>query len=75
MTPTERLRSVVHQELALHEIPRGDVEFKLPINLQDLENQQYAEERNFTNPQHVNDQEGTVDELLAIYAGGPRGSS
>ena len=75
VTPTERLRSVVHQEIALHEIPRGDVEFKLPINLADLANQQFAEERNFTNPQHVHDQEGTVDDLLAIFSGGPRRTS
>lgn len=75
VTSTERLRASVRQELSLWEIQRGDIEYKLPINLQDLANQQYAEERNFTNPQHVNDQEGTVDDLLAIFTGGPRRTS
>lgn len=75
ITATERLRSVVRQELGLWEIQRGDIEYKLPINLQDLANQQYAEERNFTNPQHVNDQEGSINDLLAIFSGGPRRTS
>lgn len=75
VTPTERLRAAVRQELGLWEVQRGDIEYKLPINLQDLANQQYAEERNFTNPQHVNDQEGTADDLLAIFTGGPRRTS
>lgn len=75
VTATERLRAAVRQELGLHEIQRGDVEYKVPVNLQDLANQQYAEERNFTNPQHPHDQEGTVDDLLAIFPGGTRRTS
>lgn len=72
---TERLRATVHQEITLHQVPRGDVAYKLPINLQDLENQQWAEERNFTNPQHIDDQsgEGALD-LLSIYDGRPKGT-
>jgi len=75
VTPTERLRASVRQELGLWEIQRGDIEYKLPINLHDLANQQYAEERNFTNPQHQHDQEGTLDELLANFPGGSRRTS
>ena len=72
---TERLRSVVHQELTIHHIPKGDTEYKLPINLEDLQNQQWAGERNYTNPQHVNDH-GDDDpyKLLAVYGYKPRGS-
>lgn len=71
---TERLRSVVHQELTLHRIPVGDIEYKLPINLSDLENQQFAEERNFTNPQHTDDHGEEPDDLLAVYGHRPRGA-
>lgn len=68
---TQRLRADVHQELALHEIPRGDVEYKLPLNL-DLINLQPAAERNFTNPQHV-DGDDDFQNVLAVY-GGTRGT-
>ncbi len=70
---TERLRSVVHQELALHMIPRGDIEFKLPINLADLNNQLWADDRNFTNPQHIDPQDRYGD-LLSVSDDRPRGA-
>ncbi len=73
-TGTERLRHIVHQELTLHMVPKGDIEYKLPINLGDLANQAWAEERNFTNPQHVDDQTSDPFELLAVYNGRPRGT-
>lgn len=69
-TQTERLRSVVHQELALHMVVRGDVEYKLPINLTELNNQAWADERNFTNPQHIDSE----DDSLYIYDDKPRGT-
>jgi len=71
---TERLRSVVRQELSIHHIPKGDVEYKLPINLTDLANQQFAEERNFTNPQHTDDHGEDENALLAVYGYRPRGT-
>lgn len=74
VTPTMRLRSVVHQELVLKEIDKGDVEYKLPVNLNDLRALEIAAERNFTNPQHV---DGTkdLDNILAVYGYQPRGST
>lgn len=74
VTPTQRLRSVVRQELTLHEVPRGDVEYKLPIQVADLESLEIADERNFTNPQHIDDHHASIDDILAVYAGKPRGS-
>lgn len=71
---TERLRAIVHQELSLHLIARGDTEFKLPVNISDLR-RTWAQERNFTNPQHVDDMDYKESELLDIYDGRPRGSS
>lgn len=64
-TPTQRLRSVLHQELVLHEIPRGDIEYNLPVNV-DLKNLQAAAERNFTNPQNV-EQNGSYQDILSFF--------
>lgn len=71
---TERLRAVVHQELSLHFIVKGDVEFKVPVNLSNLR-RAWADERNFTNPQHVDDHDYKESELLDIYDGDPRGTT
>ena len=74
---TERLRSVVRQETTIHGIPRSDIRYKLPINIADLSVEIWAENRNFTNPQHVDDQGVSDDpdfDLLAVYGGKPRGT-
>lgn len=74
MTPTQRLRSVVHQELTLKEIDKGDVEYKLPVNIDDLRSLQPSAERNFTNPQHA-DGFADLDSILAVYGFQPRGTT
>jgi hypothetical protein len=73
VTTTQRLRSVVHQELTLKEIEKGDVEYKLPVNFEDLRALQPAAERNFTNPQHP-DGFADLDSVLAVYGYQPRGT-
>lgn len=70
---TERLRARVHQELTIHELPKGDTEYKLPINIADLRSLQPAAERNFTNPQHA-DNDADLKNILAVYNGSPRGT-
>lgn len=70
---TERLRATVHQELAMHLVVRGDVEFKLPVKLADLA-RTFAEERNFTNPHHVDDDIYGYRATLDVNDGKPRGS-
>jgi hypothetical protein len=51
---TERLRSVVHQELTLHESVKKDIEFNVPLNLTDaLRDIEPSDERNFSNPQNM----------------------
>ena len=72
MVPTERLRAKVRQELRLHEIPRGDIEYALPINI-DERAHVAASERNFTNAQNV-ENDGDYSAILSAY-GHPRGSS
>lgn len=71
---TQRLRAVVHQEPVLHEVPRSDVVYKLPINLADLQTFQPASERNFTNPQHLDALPTDTNDLLAVYGYEPRGT-
>lgn len=73
MTPTQRLRSVVHQELELRQIEKGDVSYKLPVNISDLSTLSLSAERNFTNPQHVGDA-FDVTKILSVYGYKPRGS-
>jgi hypothetical protein len=53
VSQTERLRSVVHQELVLHEIIKGDIEFQLPTRVDDLRDFEPSPGRNFTNPQNL----------------------
>ncbi len=70
---TERLRAPVHQELTIHEITKGDIEFKLPVNIGNLASLTPAAERNFTNPQHA-DSADALKHALALYGFRPRGS-
>lgn len=71
---TARLRAVVHQELTLHEIPRGDVEYKIPVLVPDVKNVQPSAERNFTNPHHV-DGDSSRQDFFAVYGYNPRGTA
>ena len=48
----EQLRAIVSQDVVLHEIPHGDIEFRLPINVT-LATHEPSPERQFTNPQKV----------------------
>ena len=68
VTPTERLRSVVHQELVLHEIVKGDIEFQLPIRLDDLRDFEPSPGRNFTVPQNLEAFENeAIKDVFGIY--------
>lgn len=55
VTPTERLRAVVRQEMQLHELVKGDIEFQLPVNVDSLRELEPSPERNFSNPQNLED--------------------
>ena len=68
---TERLRSVVHQELRIHGIPKGDIEYALPMNVA-LQNLTTAANRNFTNPQNL-EKDGDYSDIFSAF-GHPRGS-
>ena len=64
-TTTERLRAPVQQELTLHEILKGDVEFELPVNVGDLPHLEPSAERNFSNPQNL-ESATSEDDILAV---------
>lgn len=68
VTPTERLRSVVHQELVIHEVALGDIEFQLPINRENLRDFEPSPGRNFTNPQNLESFESeAIKHAFAVY--------
>jgi hypothetical protein len=70
VSSTQRLRATVRQELVIHEIPKGDPEYLLPVKL-DERTLKPAAERNFTNPQNLDDED--YSDIFAVY-GHPRGT-
>jgi hypothetical protein len=53
VSTTQRLRSILHQEIQVHRLPESDIEFRLPINISDLEKLETSPHREFTNPHHL----------------------
>jgi hypothetical protein len=73
VTATERLRSVVHQELRLHEIVKGDIEFQLPVRIADLRNFEPSPGRNYTDPQNLESfEQEAIKNVFGIYGYGRR---
>lgn len=71
ITPTERLRAIVRQELVLHELIKGDIEFQLPIRVEDLRDFEPSPMRNFTNPQNLDGfEDEAIEGVFAIYGYG-----
>jgi hypothetical protein len=67
VTSTEKGRAVVHQEVTLHEIPRSDIEYSIPIRMEEATKDLWATPpANYVNPQNLasiaND-----DRLFAIF--------
>ena len=69
---TERLRAPVHQEITLHEISKSDVEFALPVNVDDLTALEPSAERNFSRPQNLEAATNEEDILAVLTAYGYR---
>lgn len=70
VTQTEKGRATLHQEVALHEIPPKDIEFKIPLDLTAaLRDLWISPSRNFTNPMNLEAvQDATLpDPVLALY--------
>ena len=54
VSQTEQVRAPVHQEISMHLVPRNDIEYVVPLNLdQALRDMWLSPSRNFTNPQSL----------------------
>lgn len=69
VTTTEQLRAPLHQELALHEIPKTDIEYRIPLDLgMALKDVWLSPSRNFTNPHNLgNFKDEEIPNTFAIY--------
>ena len=68
VTPKERLRHVVSQEVILHEVAKGDVEFALPIRIESVKDFEPSPMRNFTNPHNLRGFENAaIRHILGVY--------
>ena len=62
VTATEKARAVVHQEVQLHEIPRTDIEYSIPLKMEQAMKDLWASPpRNFVNPHNMQ----AIDERIA----------
>lgn len=66
---TEHSRAAVHQEVSLHEIPRTDVEFAIPLKLEEaLSEATFTPPRNFSNPHNLeNFEDEVIPNIFALY--------
>lgn len=66
---TEQLRSTLHQEVQLHEIPKSDMEYKVRLDLGEaLKDLWLSPARNFTNPHNLsNYTDEEIPDTFAIY--------
>lgn len=62
----------MHQELTLYEIPKGDIEYAIPVKV-DPRTVVPASERNFTNRQSVDVSED-ISDIISFWSGKPRGA-
>lgn len=66
---TEQGRAAVHQEIQLHEVPKSDIEFAIPLNMATaLKDLWIAPPRNFSNPQNLEAfEENDVPNIISLY--------
>lgn len=66
---TEQGRAPVHQELGLHEIPKTDVEFAIPLKMDEaLKDLWISPKRNFSNPTSLeNYEDQALPDIIALY--------
>lgn len=70
---TEHVRAPVHQEIQIHEVPQRDIEFSIPLVLdQALRDVFFSPPRNFSNPQNTSEIEDVEwNAVLDLFARGP----
>ena len=65
-TNTERLRAVVHQELQFHAVVKGDIEYSVPLELEES-TLQASPPREFLNPHNPGEIEEDLRDILDVY--------
>jgi hypothetical protein len=64
----EHIRARVRQEIQVHEIPPGDVEFGIPLVIpDDFMTMSFSPARNFTNPHHIETVDSSVSSALSLF--------
>jgi len=69
VSTTQRLRSPVHQEFTVHEITKGDMEYRIPLNVDEaLKDLNPSAERNFSMPENMESFENEqIQAILKAY--------
>lgn len=69
VTATEQTRATLRQELQLHLIPKGDIEYKLEFDIgQALKDVWLSPSRNFTNPQNLETfEDEEIPDIFSVY--------
>lgn len=67
ISTSSRLRATVRQRVVVHEIPKSDIEFKLPIKIADLSNIQPDPDHVFSNPHTPEDAQSGIADLLPAF--------
>lgn len=71
ITRTERHRHIVRQQAAISSIPLGDIEYDVPVNIDDPKAFQPTPIREFTNPRNMEQVDrDTYEGALRAYMGG-----
>jgi hypothetical protein len=67
----EHGRATIHHELQLHEIPKSDIEYAVPLPLEkELRDMHFSPSRNFTNPHNLaNVADDAFEDIMALYGG------
>jgi len=69
----KKSRALIRQQVALHRIPTGDIEYRIPLNLseEEIKNLVASPERNYTNPQTLESAKLT-NVLDNVFSGAPQ---
>tara|TARA_B100000131_G_scaffold290071_1_gene302562 strand:- start:1430 stop:2314 length:885 start_codon:yes stop_codon:yes gene_type:complete len=66
LNKVKKSRALVRQEVPLHRIPKGDIEYALPINISDVSVLKANPDRNMTNPQNL-EAADVIDTALNLF--------
>lgn len=64
---SSRFRAPIRQRSVVHEVPKSDIEFKLPINIDNLSQLQPTPDRDFVNPHTPSEGGSDIASILSAY--------